>query len=71
MKLLLNDAYLGRYKKAIRKVDKMEVDNNDELTDMKNFIKAYCFKCEGDETSFKEAKAQIKSTEYISQLENN
>ena len=71
MKLLLNDAYLGRYKRAIRKVDKMEVDNNDELTDMKNFIKAYCFKCEGDETSFKEAKAQIKSTEYISRLENN
>lgn len=71
MKMLLNDAYLGRYKRAIRKVDKMEVNKNEELADMKQFIKAYCFKCEGDQSSFEEAKAQIKSTEYLSQLENN
>lgn len=70
MKMLLNDAYLGRYKRAIRKVDKMEVNKNEELADMKQFIKAYCFKCEGDVASFEEAKAQIKSTEYLSQLES-
>ncbi|MGM0581206.1 MAG: thioredoxin family protein [Bacteroidota bacterium] len=71
MKLLLNDAYLGRYKRAIRKVDKIEVNKNEELADMKQFIKAYCFKCNGDETSFEEAKSQIKSKEYLSQLEKN
>lgn len=71
MKMLLNTAYLGRYKRAIRKVDKMDVNKNEELADMKQFIKAYCFKCEGDQTSYEEAKAQIKSTEYLSQLEKN
>jgi thioredoxin-like negative regulator of GroEL len=71
MKLLLNDAYHGKYKRAIRKVEKMEINKDEELADMKQFIKAYCFKCEGDDTSFEKAKAQIKSTEYLSQLDKN
>jgi thioredoxin-like negative regulator of GroEL len=70
MKMLLNDAYVGRYKRAIRKVDKMEVNQNEELADMKQFIKAYCFKCDGDTKAYEEAKAQITSKEYLSQLDN-
>lgn len=58
MKMLLNDAYQGRYKRAIRKVDKMEAGKNKELADMKQFIKAYCFKCEGNVDSFEKAKAK-------------
>ncbi|WKV11215.1 thioredoxin domain-containing protein [Marivirga harenae] len=69
MKMLLNDAYLGRYNRAVRKVDKIEINQNEELADMKQFIKAYCFKCEGDKKAFEEAKSLITSEEYLSQLE--
>jgi len=69
MKLLLNDAYLGRYKRAIRKVDKIDIAENQELAEMKQFIKAYCFKCDGDTEAFEQAKAQINSKEYLSKLD--
>jgi thioredoxin-like negative regulator of GroEL len=71
MKMLLNDAYLGRYKRAVRKVDKIEVNQNEDLADMKQFIKAYCFKCDGDQKAFEDAKSLIKSEEYLSQLEED
>jgi thioredoxin-like negative regulator of GroEL len=70
MKMLLNDAYRGSYKRAIRKVDKINItENNEDLAEMKQFIKAYCFKCDGDIPAYEEAKAKINSSEYLSKLE--
>ncbi|HET8859083.1 thioredoxin family protein [Marivirga sp.] len=69
MRLLLNDAYAGRYNRAIRKIDKIDLYKNQDLAEMKQFIKAYCFKCDGDTESFESAKSLIKSEEYLSKLE--
>lgn len=60
--LVLNYAYRGAYKKAMKKVEKMEE------TDMKNFILAYCYKCDGQNEKMQEFMDKISSAELLSQL---
>ncbi|WP_420578542.1 thioredoxin family protein [Ekhidna sp.] len=61
--LILNYAYKGKTKKAIKKVDKMDE------TDMKNFILAYCYKCEGQTELMQKFTEKIKSEELIARLD--
>lgn len=61
--LILNHAYRGAYKKAMKKVEKMEED------DMKNFILAYCYKCEGQTEKMQEFMDKISSEELLAQLD--
>ncbi len=61
--LILNYAYRGAYKKAMKKVDKMEE------ADMKNFILAYCYKCEGQTEKMQEFVDKITSKELLAQLD--
>jgi len=68
---LLNDAYRGKYKKAIRKLDKVEVTQNQKIDDLKNFIKAFCYKCNGDDEKYLESKKQITDSNLVSDLEQN
>jgi len=67
---LLNDAYRGRHKKVLKKTEKIEIPTaNDELTDLKSFILAYCFKCEDDETAFLAEKKKVQNEAYLETLE--
>lgn len=68
---LFNDALKGKYSKAIKKVDKLEIAaDNEEAQEFSNFIKAFCFKCDGDEKNYLEAKKTVKKEVYLSQLED-
>ena len=60
--LVLNLAYRGAVSKAIKKVEKMEED------DMKNFILAYCYKCEGQTEKMEEFVNKIQSEELVAKL---
>ncbi|WP_420317261.1 thioredoxin family protein [Ekhidna sp.] len=61
--LILNQAYRGATAKAMKKVQKMEEN------DMKNFILAYCYKCEGQTEKMKEFVAKIESEELAARLD--
>lgn len=61
--LVLNYAYKGNIKKAIKKVEKMDE------TDMKNFILAYCYKCEGQDELMKKFSEKIQSEELLARLD--
>ena len=61
--LILNQAYKGAYKKAMKKVDKMEE------AEMKNFIMAYCYKCEGQTDKMQQFMDKITSKELLAQLD--
>lgn len=61
--LVLNYAYRGAYKKAMKKVDKMEE------AEMKNFIMAYCYKCEGQTEKMKAFMDKITSQDLLAQLD--
>lgn len=60
---ILNHAYRGAYKKAMKKADKMEE------AEMKNFIMAYCYKCEGQTEKMQEFMDKITSKELLAQLD--
>ncbi|MEO9871213.1 thioredoxin family protein [Ekhidna sp.] len=62
--LVLNQAYKGNTKKAIKKVAKMDE------TEMKNFILAYCYKCEGQNELMNKFTEKIKSEELLARLDN-
>lgn len=60
--LILNQAYKGSIKKAMKKVEKMDE------AEMKNFILAYCYKCDGQTEKMQEFIDKIKSEELLAQL---
>ncbi|WP_425391305.1 thioredoxin family protein [Ekhidna sp.] len=62
--LVLNYAYKGNIKKAMKKVEKMDE------TDMKNFILAYCYKCEGQDELMQKFSEKIESEELLARLDN-
>ena len=61
--LILNHAYRGNLKKAVKKVSKMDE------ADMKNFILAYCYKCEGQTELMEKFAQKIESEELLSRLD--
>lgn len=62
---ILNDAYFGNIKKALKKIQKS--DNPD--SELKNFVMAYCFKCDGNEKEMAKYKKLIKDPEMLAQLD--
>lgn len=67
---VLNDAYKGNTKKVRKKLGKIKVnEDNAELQELTQFIKAYCYKCDGDQTKVDKMKAQLTTEAYIAQLE--
>ncbi len=61
--IVLNFAYKGNIKKAIKKVAKMDE------ADMKNFILAYCYKCEGQNELMNKFSEKIQSEELLARLD--
>lgn len=64
LNLVLNDAYRGSIKKALKKANKLNTDN-----EFKNFILAYCFKCEGQQAELDKYKSRIKDPNLLARLE--
>jgi len=66
---VLNDAYRGNAKKARKKLAKLNISvANTELLELAQFIKAYCFKCEGELTELDKMKDEFTNEKYIAQL---
>ncbi len=63
--VILNDAYQGKIKKALKQALKVE-DPSNELS---NFILAYCYKCNENDEALKKYKNLVKSPELLAQLE--
>jgi thiol-disulfide isomerase/thioredoxin len=71
LSILKNNAHQGLYKKALKKLEKLDLDQNSlEVANLKNYILAYCFKCDGDMEKFEKAKKKIKNEELLTQLKN-
>lgn len=62
---ILNDAYRGRTKAALKKVAKLDGDNSE----LSNYIQAYCYKCMGNTSEMEKYKKMIKNKELLAQLE--
>jgi len=66
---LINDAYRGKHKKALKKMEDIEEMGDEQIAEQKNYLKAYCCKHLGDEEGFAEAKGMIKDDQLLSRLE--
>lgn len=65
LNMILNDAYRGRSKSALKQLSKLENDNS-ELT---NYIKAYCYMCNGETEEMKKYKRLISNPDLLAQLQ--
>lgn len=66
----LNEAYKGKVKKVRKKLGKIKDTNlNKELQELRQFIVAYCYKCEGKKEQLASSKAEITNTQFLAQLE--
>ncbi len=63
------DAYQEKYKKVKKRVNKIEKsEESEKITDMINFILAYCHKKEGNKKEMRKAIEKIKNKELIKEL---
>lgn len=68
--LLLNDAYDGHSKRALKRLEKLDNLTADESTDLKKFIQAYCYQCEGQSQAVEALRQEIENEAYLAELEN-
>ena len=68
---ILNIAYRGKTKSAMKKISKLDEKYDvPKLAELYHFIQAYCFKENGDNENFLINKKLLKDQKYISQLES-
>jgi thiol-disulfide isomerase/thioredoxin len=68
---VLNDIYAGKYEKALKSIEKMNgMPGNENLTDLRHFVLAECFKCSGDQDNFQKEKNLVRNQELLEQLKN-
>ena len=63
----LNFAYMGKTKKAMKKIDKMDSDDP-AVDELKSFVKAYCFKCDGEDKKMEKEIKNIKNEQMLAKL---
>ena len=67
---LQNEAYKGNVKKVRKKLGKVkETELTDTQQELAQFIRAYCYKCEGDKGQLATSKEKISDENYLAQLE--
>lgn len=67
---LLNDAYLGKHKKVLKKIAKGDFSEEEEaLANLKHFVAAYCYQCQGQQQKANDAKEKITDEELLAKLE--
>lgn len=66
---LLNDAYLGKHKKVLKKIDKGDFSESEaRLTNLKNYVLAYCYECVGQKEKAQKAKGKITDRALLARL---
>ena len=65
LNLVLNDAYRGKTKSALKQLSKLSEGNSD----LKNYIMAYCYKCDGQIEEMNKYKNLITNPDYLAQLD--
>jgi len=68
LNLLLNDAYAGKTNRALKKVGKLKHLTAEASEDLKRFIQAYCYQCEGQTQAAQGLMAEIKNQKYLAEL---
>ena len=67
--MVLNKVYQGNHKKALKQLEKMQVaTDSQEIEDLKNFIFAFCYKCDGDVQKMESYKQKIKDQAILAKL---
>ena len=67
---ILNEAYKGNVKKVRKKLGKIkETELTDTQQELAQFIRAYCYKREGDKEQLASSKAEITNAQFLTQLE--
>lgn len=68
---ILNDVYFNRPQKAIKMMEKMNPNpQNEDLAELRHFILAKSYRLADDPDNFEKEKQQIKKKELIDQLED-
>ncbi len=70
LSIALNYAYRGNHKKAMKKLQKIPIDDDlKPVQEFKDFVMAYCYKCDGDLKKMEEIKKGITDKELLSGLQ--
>ena len=67
-RLLLNDAYRGKHKRVLRKLDKISPGEHEQVHELKMFVQAYCYKCEGQDDKVTALMEKISNEDYLTEL---
>ena len=65
---ILNVALKGNAKKALKQLAKLNPNSNTK--EFTHFVRAYCYKCQGDEKSLESEKSKITDPELLASLRN-
>ncbi len=67
---ILNNAYTGRYKKVMKQLEKTDLPDTEKVNELKSFVEAFCYKCQGDEKKYEVARTEISNGEYLKKLDS-
>lgn len=71
MNLALNAAIAGREKKAMKMMNKLSLDmQNQDISDFANYVMAYCYNCQGKTEKVEELKAEIVNEDLRASIGN-
>lgn len=66
---ILNDIYAGHEQKALKAIEKMNpVPGNEDMSELRHFVLAECYKSIGDQDNFLKHKQQIRKEEFLGQF---
>ncbi|MEM6802503.1 MAG: thioredoxin domain-containing protein [Bacteroidota bacterium] len=67
---LRNEVYKGKHKATLKKLQKLEGELDSEKSkELKEFIAAYCYKCEGNQKAVEEIKKNLTDEALLAELE--
>jgi thiol-disulfide isomerase/thioredoxin len=70
LNLIINDVYLGRYDKALETINTLDsVPRNENLAELRHFIRAKCYWGINDQEKYQKEKLMITKKELLDQLE--
>ncbi|WP_420385537.1 thioredoxin family protein [Roseivirga sp.] len=71
LNMILNLAYEGHSKKALKKIEKIDDNQSDIIKEFVKYIQAFCYKCEGLDKEFQQVKKEMTDKTLIAELDKN
>ncbi|GHE75594.1 thioredoxin family protein [Roseivirga thermotolerans] len=68
---ILNVALGGNTKRALKKLEKVDNSESEITRDFIAYVRAYCYKCNGQNDEFQREKSQIKDEKLVAELDKN